>query len=485
MSFTLEAPWPGSQTKSILPNPRLGNNENIQQSINIKRSITGTVRTYVKRNNMVKGDNRHKMQWSFVLTRNKAIEVLEFVKAYHASQMRVTDHLGREFIGYVMNNPLEITMARRGNPAVQNLPNGELCEVEIEFEGSASLPPRPPIVSDGGGAMISSINFQQSVLVDPGLSMHGMKHNWDAFNLTGLSNGDKINSWPADSQASSNVALVPHPTGYWPFDPSLDYAPMYTRDIIGPGMPSAYFGTIRGNRVISNAAMRSASNVSMWPQRQGTVFMVFAHSVGNPPGSVNRWFQSRSEFTLWSMRNSANQAKENFSITGGVNSFAPAAFRVSPGNTVNPTIGAQSLTPGLIIRGRPYVHTVQRNGGNLRWRTNGVEQTGRTIQNNPGVVGRLTLMYTAAEMTGYAAVMRGYVGQFIVFNRILTSTEIDTVESYLANKWGIPLQLWQHSDECFPGLCIENPQFCGWDQFGTYKGVPQNYQNSCCGDGGV
>ena len=75
------------------------------------------------------------MQWTFLLTRNKALELRAFLTSYFASQIRVTDHNGQVWVGNFVNNPFELDTPERGGPAIAPMPRGEVETIQIEFEG--------------------------------------------------------------------------------------------------------------------------------------------------------------------------------------------------------------------------------------------------------------------------------------------------------------------------------------------------------------
>jgi len=128
--FTFEAPYPAIQTTSLLPNPQFSDQEGVLDSVTRKLAMDGTRYTYVKRRS-----GRRKLRWTFRLTRNKALEVREFLRSYFASQVRVTDHNGRVWIGNFTGNPFEFEGSGRAAPAIVPLSRGEWWTVEIEFEG--------------------------------------------------------------------------------------------------------------------------------------------------------------------------------------------------------------------------------------------------------------------------------------------------------------------------------------------------------------
>ena len=127
--FTFQAPYPGLQTTSLLPNPEFGDSENLTDQIAAKRALDGTLYTYVKR----KG--RRKLRWTFGLSRNKGLEVRAILQSYFASKILVTDHNGRRWAGYFTNNPFEFETDRRAAPAIAPMPRGERQRITIEFEG--------------------------------------------------------------------------------------------------------------------------------------------------------------------------------------------------------------------------------------------------------------------------------------------------------------------------------------------------------------
>lgn len=131
--FTLQAPHPGFQTTTVVPNPDFGDGENLAVVVNTKRSLDGTMFTYVKR----KG--RRRLQWTFSLTRNKGLEVRAFLQSYYASKILVTDHNGRKWVGHFVNNPFEFETDRRSAPAITPMPRGERQRITIEFEGEEQL----------------------------------------------------------------------------------------------------------------------------------------------------------------------------------------------------------------------------------------------------------------------------------------------------------------------------------------------------------
>ncbi len=148
--FFLQAPYPNLQTMTVLPSPKFSDTMALTDAVTVKRAMDGTRYTYVK----TKG-GRKKLKWEFLLTRNKGLELRAFIQSYFASQIYVTDHLGRVWVGYFMSNPFEFDTPERGYPPRQGWPVGEVQAIAIEFEGTQSgivngetvvpIPPTPPV----------------------------------------------------------------------------------------------------------------------------------------------------------------------------------------------------------------------------------------------------------------------------------------------------------------------------------------------------
>ena len=127
--FQFQAPYPGVQTISVLPNPKFGDSEALKVKIIRKRAMDGTRYTYIQRL------GGRTLQWTFRVTRNKGLELRAFIQSYFASTIRVIDHTDRVWIGKFINNPFEFDTPSRAGPAISPMPRGEVQVVTIEFEG--------------------------------------------------------------------------------------------------------------------------------------------------------------------------------------------------------------------------------------------------------------------------------------------------------------------------------------------------------------
>jgi len=123
--FKLEAPYPGYQTTTVLPSPDWANNSNSVGTVQVLRAMNGLAQTYKKNK-----QGRRKLQWSFLLSRHKSIELKSFVQSYYSSAMRITDSYNNIYIAYLLNNPFELGSGERAG----SFPGDETQRATLEFE---------------------------------------------------------------------------------------------------------------------------------------------------------------------------------------------------------------------------------------------------------------------------------------------------------------------------------------------------------------
>ena len=82
-------------------------------TVSRKTAMDGTRYTYIKQK-----DDRHKLKWSFRLTRNKSLELRAFITSYFASKIKVIDHNDRIWVGNFTSNPFEFDTSSRAAPAI-------------------------------------------------------------------------------------------------------------------------------------------------------------------------------------------------------------------------------------------------------------------------------------------------------------------------------------------------------------------------------
>ncbi len=121
--LTILAPLPTIAAKIYLPNPQFGEGEGHTVQVIPKRSWGGTLYTFVKTKN-----SRRKFSFSIQMSRLKGEEFKRFLLMYHKDQLRLIDHLGRSWDGWITSNPIEFSTTTRGS----------IMEVEFEFEGTTT-----------------------------------------------------------------------------------------------------------------------------------------------------------------------------------------------------------------------------------------------------------------------------------------------------------------------------------------------------------
>ena len=123
--FIIEAPYPTVQTTIILPSPTWGDSSTPTASLKTLRTMMGNLYTYISTKN-----KRKKCNWDFTLSRHKALELKAFYNSYSGSKVKVIDHDGVVWIGFVQVNPFELT----GTQRAVNFPGRETMDVTLEFE---------------------------------------------------------------------------------------------------------------------------------------------------------------------------------------------------------------------------------------------------------------------------------------------------------------------------------------------------------------
>lgn len=111
------------QTTTVLPDPEWNDSENLTDEIIVKRSMVGTIYTYTKTKNA-----RRRLLMRFNLTRQKALELRAFIRAYYSSEIKLTDHENQVWLVKFTSNPFEFA-----TPST-----AEWRSIELEFEGVKS-----------------------------------------------------------------------------------------------------------------------------------------------------------------------------------------------------------------------------------------------------------------------------------------------------------------------------------------------------------
>jgi hypothetical protein len=124
--ITLQAPSPAYATTLILPNPRLGDMRRNESTVELHKSIVGTlINTYVQ-----KKEDQRVFELNFDLTRYKSWELWRFYDYHGSDKMRLELYDGEEYFGYLNINPLELEKVSRSLTA----DSVEQVSVKLEFQ---------------------------------------------------------------------------------------------------------------------------------------------------------------------------------------------------------------------------------------------------------------------------------------------------------------------------------------------------------------
>jgi hypothetical protein len=111
-----------------LPDPELGDGETWDLRTQLRLSMDGTINTFISTPSL------KKQIMNFTLrTRNKAWELVQFLKNTMGSQTTLVDHNNVTWTGYIITDPTELTVESRGLGVVAPK---EFTNVELVFEGT-------------------------------------------------------------------------------------------------------------------------------------------------------------------------------------------------------------------------------------------------------------------------------------------------------------------------------------------------------------
>jgi len=125
MTVVLKAPLPLLETTTILPNPQMNDGEAPRHVVKTSRAIDGTLYSYIKTS------ATNKLNYTFLLSRMKALELRAFITSYYRAKVQLTNHKSEVWEVYFLNNPFEFN----ASDGARNVPGGEQINVVLEMEG--------------------------------------------------------------------------------------------------------------------------------------------------------------------------------------------------------------------------------------------------------------------------------------------------------------------------------------------------------------
>jgi hypothetical protein len=108
----------------VLPRPLLGDKESSTNLVDVKRSISGVVRTYVRTS------ETKRLTYTFQMRTDKALELKAFIDKHPADLMRMENFKGEIWQVRLMNDPFELVYDRSWKPCK------EAVVITLELEGT-------------------------------------------------------------------------------------------------------------------------------------------------------------------------------------------------------------------------------------------------------------------------------------------------------------------------------------------------------------
>lgn len=121
--ITIKAPYPQLNVSCALPNPKMQDSRSANQSVNVQRTMTGVMYSYVKNTGTIK------LRLPFILTRMKALELKEFIRVYYRAQWVVMLHDESKWLATLLSDPFETVTEGRA----QGWPGGEAVNLTLEL----------------------------------------------------------------------------------------------------------------------------------------------------------------------------------------------------------------------------------------------------------------------------------------------------------------------------------------------------------------
>lgn len=108
MAWTIAAPYPAFGGIIVVPDTELQDRMRVGASVITHQAQDGTHYTYT-----MSPTGKKVYDWTFDLTRQKALQFLEFYRSYNGDKWQVTTHTGLVIVGHILLNPAEIEMVGR------------------------------------------------------------------------------------------------------------------------------------------------------------------------------------------------------------------------------------------------------------------------------------------------------------------------------------------------------------------------------------
>jgi len=121
--ISIKAPFPQLNVACVLPNAKMQDSRAANQSVQVQRTMTGAMFSYVK------NAGSSKLRLPFVLSRMKALELKEFIRVYYRAQWVVTLHDDSKWLATLLSDPFSTITEGRA----EGWPGGEAVNVTLEL----------------------------------------------------------------------------------------------------------------------------------------------------------------------------------------------------------------------------------------------------------------------------------------------------------------------------------------------------------------
>lgn len=108
MSTEIKGPYPNPKVTIILPNPQFEDARASESKIQVKRTMTGRLITYVQ------SSDRVTLRLPFILSRMKSLELEAFINAYQSARWQVTLYDGSVWDAQLVGEPVIRAAVGRG-----------------------------------------------------------------------------------------------------------------------------------------------------------------------------------------------------------------------------------------------------------------------------------------------------------------------------------------------------------------------------------
>ena len=253
--------------------------------------------------------------------------------------------------------------------------------------------------SASDGVNSSSRSFSVSVINNPVL-ISGL-HSWYDASVSSsiISSGGNVTQWNDLSGNSRHGVL----SG-------------------GGSSPTTGSNTQNGKNVINfngtNQFLIAPANIT---SNQITLFSVYKRNSGNTYGRVFSLFKTGGTDYATTDAIEVHASAQSF---GGVTPPFTGGYRNSA-----------HIAGSTISYGTPYLFSATLDGGNWSQNNSGTVVTGTTSTTSLAV--NRNNIGAGGDSGGGDAYFTGWFAEQIIYNRVLTPSEISSIRAYLSNKWGV------------------------------------------------